>query len=82
MILFKTFQTIIARNYRGDLDMSVIDKFMTLLMDREEVSFCLDVLVIFYFFRKDNCLLFLLMVILRSFLSSIIMFIVSAQLCF
>lgn len=62
--------------------MSVIDKFMTLLMDREEVSFCLDVLVIFYFFRKDNCLLFLLMVILRSFLSSIIMFIVSAQLCF
>lgn len=28
----------ISRNYRGDIDMSSIDKFMTLLMDKEEES--------------------------------------------
>lgn len=27
---------LISRNYRGDIDMSVIDKFMPLLMEREE----------------------------------------------
>ena len=27
---------LICRNYRGDIDMSCIDKFMTLVMDREE----------------------------------------------
>ena len=30
------FQTIIARNYRGDVDPSVIDRFMPILMEREE----------------------------------------------
>ncbi|VDK20406.1 unnamed protein product [Anisakis simplex] len=29
-------KVIISRNYRGDVDMSVIDKFMPLLMEREE----------------------------------------------
>ncbi|CAI4229977.1 unnamed protein product [Auanema sp. JU1783] len=29
-------KTVIARNYRGDVDMGVIDKFMPLLMDMEE----------------------------------------------
>ncbi|PIO62543.1 hypothetical protein TELCIR_15895 [Teladorsagia circumcincta] len=28
--------TIISRNYRGDVDMGVIDRFLPLLMDREE----------------------------------------------
>lgn len=28
----------ISRNYRGDIDMSVIDKFMTLIMEKEEDS--------------------------------------------
>lgn len=30
------FQTIISRNYRGDVDMTAIDKFITLLMEKEE----------------------------------------------
>ena len=30
------FQVLISRNYRGDIEPSVIDKFMPLLMDREE----------------------------------------------
>ncbi|CAB3410896.1 unnamed protein product [Caenorhabditis bovis] len=29
-------KTIISRNYRGDVDMSAIDKFITLLMEKEE----------------------------------------------
>ncbi|VDK46543.1 unnamed protein product, partial [Cylicostephanus goldi] len=29
-------KTIISRNYRGDVDMGVIDRFLPLLMDREE----------------------------------------------
>ena len=29
-------QVLISRNYRGDIEPSVIDKFMPLLMDREE----------------------------------------------
>lgn len=29
-------QVLISRNYRGDLDMGIIDKFMPLVMDREE----------------------------------------------
>lgn len=31
-------QVLISRNYRGDIDMSVIDKFMPLVMEREEDS--------------------------------------------
>ncbi len=30
------FQVLICRNYRGDVDMSEIEHFMTLLMDKEE----------------------------------------------
>lgn len=33
------FQVLISRNYRGDIDMSVIDNFMTLLMEKEEEGF-------------------------------------------
>jgi len=29
-------KVLISRNYRGDLDMGMIDKFMPLVMDREE----------------------------------------------
>jgi len=29
-------KVLISRNYRGDLDMGIIDKFMPLVMDREE----------------------------------------------
>ena len=29
-------KVLISRNYRGDIDMSVIDKFMPLLMEKEE----------------------------------------------
>ncbi|VDK66229.1 unnamed protein product, partial [Onchocerca ochengi] len=31
-------KAIISRNYRGDIDMSIIDKFMPLLLEREEES--------------------------------------------
>lgn len=30
------FQVLISRNYRGDIDMSLIDKFMPLVMEKEE----------------------------------------------
>lgn len=30
------FQVLVCRNYRGDVDMSEIEHFMTLLMDKEE----------------------------------------------
>lgn len=30
------FQVLICRNYRGDVDMSEIEHFMSLLMDKEE----------------------------------------------
>lgn len=30
-------KVLVSRNYRGDIDMSVIDKFMPLLMEKEEV---------------------------------------------
>ena len=33
---FFSLQVLICRNYRGDIDMSVIDKFMPLVMEREE----------------------------------------------
>ena len=33
---FLCLQVLICRNYRGDIDMAVIDKFMPLLMEREE----------------------------------------------
>lgn len=29
-------KVLISRNYRGDMDLAVIDKFMPLLMEREE----------------------------------------------
>lgn len=29
-------KVLISRNYRGDMDLSVIDKFMPLLMEKEE----------------------------------------------
>lgn len=31
-----SFQVLVCRNYRGDVDMSEIEHFMTLLMDKEE----------------------------------------------
>lgn len=30
------FQVIMSRNYRGDVEMTEIDKFMTLVMERED----------------------------------------------
>lgn len=36
MFLFCSFQVLVCRNYRGDVDMSEIEHFMTLLMDKEE----------------------------------------------
>lgn len=35
---FLFFQMLISRNYRGDIDMAVIEKFMPLLMEKEEES--------------------------------------------
>lgn len=35
-ILSVLFQVLVCRNYRGDVDMSEIEHFMTLLMDKEE----------------------------------------------
>ena len=31
-------KVLLCRNYRGDIDMSMIDKFMPLLMEKEEES--------------------------------------------
>lgn len=36
LCMFWLLQVIISRNYRGDIDMGIIDKFMPLLMEREE----------------------------------------------
>lgn len=35
-LLVRVLQVLICRNYRGDVDMSEIEHFMTLLMDKEE----------------------------------------------
>ena len=35
-VFFRSFQVLVCRNYRGDVDMSEIEHFMTLLMDKEE----------------------------------------------
>lgn len=32
-------KVLISKNYRGDIDVSCIDKFMTLLMEREEEGY-------------------------------------------
>lgn len=34
--VFYSLQVLVCRNYRGDVDMSEIEHFMTLLMDKEE----------------------------------------------
>lgn len=34
--LIPTLQSLISRNYRGDVDMSVIDKFLPMVLDMEE----------------------------------------------
>ena len=35
-------KVLISRNYRGDMDLSVIDKFMPLLMEKEEEGVCIS----------------------------------------
>lgn len=35
-------KVLISRNYRGDMDLSVIDKFMPLLMEKEEEGACIS----------------------------------------
>ncbi|CAJ0946488.1 unnamed protein product, partial [Mesorhabditis belari] len=51
-------KVIIARNYRGDIDMSVIDRFMPLLMEKEEEGMVTPVLVhpevTFVFIKHTN----------------------------
>jgi hypothetical protein len=38
-------KVLISRNYRGDADMSVIDKFLPLVMDREDEGVTSPILV-------------------------------------
>lgn len=49
---------LVCRNYRGDIDMSVIDKFMPLLMEREEEGQLVPIIqhagVIFVYIKYNN----------------------------
>jgi AP-1 complex subunit mu len=51
-------QVLVCRNYRGDIDMSVIDKFMPLLMEREEEGQLVPIIqhagVIFVYIKYNN----------------------------
>ncbi|KAJ1345984.1 hypothetical protein KIN20_000639 [Parelaphostrongylus tenuis] len=51
-------KTIISRNYRGDVDMGLIDRFLPLLMDREEEGLASPVIsnqdVTFVFIKHNN----------------------------
>lgn len=55
---FRIFQTIISRNYRGDIDMTAIDKFIHLLMEKEEEGSAAPVLTYqdtnFVFIKHTN----------------------------
>ncbi|KAH9366815.1 hypothetical protein HPB48_000778 [Haemaphysalis longicornis] len=51
-------QVLISRNYRGDMDMGCIDKFMTLLMEKEEEGCVTPILrhadVAFMYIKHNN----------------------------
>ncbi|XP_071511994.1 AP-1 complex subunit mu-1 isoform X2 [Diadema antillarum] len=50
-------KVLISRNYRGDVDMSAIDKFMTLMMDREEEEALSPIIIhggVNYMYIKHN----------------------------
>lgn len=59
-----SFQVLVCRNYRGDVDMSEIEHFMTLLMDKEEEGTLSPILahggVRFMWIKHNNlyCILF------------------------
>lgn len=69
-ILKKYFflQVLVCRNYRGDVDMSEIEHFMTLLMDKEEEGTLSPILahggVRFMWIKHNNlyCILVFLMI--------------------
>ena len=45
------FQVIVSRNYRGDVDMSCIEKFMPLLVEKEDEGVASPIIqvVVYYF---------------------------------
>ncbi|XP_030852110.1 AP-1 complex subunit mu-1 isoform X2 [Strongylocentrotus purpuratus] len=50
-------KVLISRNYRGDVDMSAIDKFMTLMMDREDEESLSPIIIhggVNYMYIKHN----------------------------
>lgn len=47
-------KVLISRNYRGDMDLSVIDKFMPLLMEKEEEGMNHSEIVHLYRVRHNN----------------------------
>lgn len=44
-LIYVNTQTLISRNYRGDVDMSIIDKFLPMVLDAEEEGTVSPILV-------------------------------------
>ena len=47
------FQVIVSRNYRGDVDMSCIEKFMPLLVEKEDEGLASPIIqvAVFYYLK-------------------------------
>ena len=73
--MYLTAQVIISRNYRGDVDPSVIDKFITLYSDKEEDCSLTPLLeshdATFIYVRYSNlfCTLLALALVIRTIIS-------------
>mgnify|MGYP002280345713 FL=1 len=58
LLFILCFQVLICRNYRGDIDMSVIDKFMPMVMDMEDDGLMSPIIqhneITFIFIKYNN----------------------------